>query len=452
MDNSRPRILVEPSGYACLNIGDIAMLQVTVSRLRALWPLAEIRVFTSAPDRLAAYCPSAVAVPTDGRRAWFNDRYLFGPLDRLVPKRGRARLLARARAIRRRHPRLAEALLRCGLRIKGRNPASVSDFLRELRSADLLVVSGGGSITDAFGVHALNLLEVLAIVHGRGTPTALFGQGLGPADDPRLRQQMAAVLPSARLLALREDVTGQQFIGGRMPGRVLTTGDDAIELAYSARRSDLGNAIGVNLRIADYSEIEDGMIAPVGTTLVAAARKYRVALVPVPIAMDRDTSDVDSVVRLLGESFESAEGARDLRTPLQVIEQVGRCRVLVTGSYHAAVFALSQGIPAICLAGSAYYRAKFQGLAAQFATGCEVVHLDNPDLAVTLPRAIDRAWDEASTVRPTLLDAAVRQIALSHSAYRRLYEELTRKTVRGLSERGSAVLWHRACEGSEGTN
>jgi colanic acid/amylovoran biosynthesis protein len=452
MDSSRPRILVEPSGYGCLNIGDIAMLQVTVSRLRVLWPEADIRVFTSAPDRLASYCPSAVPVRTDGRRAWFDDRYLFGPLDRLVPKRGRVRLFAIARALRARRPWLAKALLRCKLRIKGRSPAVVSDFLRELYAADLLVVSGGGSINDAFGVHAINLLEVLALVQRRGTPTVLFGQGLGPADDPFLRKRIADVLPGARLLALREDVTGQQFVPEGMAGAVLTTGDDAIELAHSARRSDLGHAIGVNLRVAEYSEIEDVMIPHVRAALVSAAERYRTAFVPVPIALDRDTSDVDSVARLLEGRCDSLDRARELVTPAQVIEQVGRCRLVVTGSYHAAVFALAQGVPVIGLARASYYHAKFRGLAAQFGVGCESVSLDDPHVTTSLSAAIDRAWNGAPVWRAPLLEAASRQIDLSQSAYRRLYEELTNEAAPDVTARGSAVLWHHACEGPEGTN
>ena len=39
----RPRLLVEPGSYAMLNLGDVAMLQVCVERLRELWPGALIR-------------------------------------------------------------------------------------------------------------------------------------------------------------------------------------------------------------------------------------------------------------------------------------------------------------------------------------------------------------------------------------------------------------------------
>ena len=56
------RILVDQSGYGLLNLGDVAMLQGCVARLRQQWPTAEIRVIAHSPDRLQRYCPDTIAV------------------------------------------------------------------------------------------------------------------------------------------------------------------------------------------------------------------------------------------------------------------------------------------------------------------------------------------------------------------------------------------------------
>src|SRR6266568_1934493 len=77
------RILVDHSGYDLLNIGDVAMLQSCVTRLRMQWPAAEIMVIATDPGRLAAYCPGTIAI---GRT--FADL----PYLRLVPRK--ARLIA----------------------------------------------------------------------------------------------------------------------------------------------------------------------------------------------------------------------------------------------------------------------------------------------------------------------------------------------------------------------
>ena len=50
-------------------------------------------------------------------------------------------------------------------------------------------------------------------------------------------------------------------------------------------------------------------------------------------------------------------------SPEDVINCIARTRLVLTGSYHAAVFALAMGRPAICVAASGYYRSKFYGLA-----------------------------------------------------------------------------------------
>ena len=78
-----------------------------------------------------------------------------------------------------------------------------------------------------------------------------------------------------------------------------------------------------------------------------------------------------------------------------LIKQTARCRIVVTGAYHAAVFALAQGIPVVCLSNSPYYLAKFQGLEDLFGLGCATVRLSEPDLPARLAAAIERTWNSA---------------------------------------------------------
>jgi Polysaccharide pyruvyl transferase len=117
---------------------------------------------------------------------------------------------------------------------------------------------------------------------------------------------------------------------------------------------------------------------------------------------------------------EEDDDALPLDTPRSVIDRVGSCRIVVTGSYHGAVFALGQGIPAVALIKSPYYAAKMSGVADQFGTGCELVSLDRSDLPSALRAAIDRAWDSADRVREPLLRAAAEQVRRGRAAYARL--------------------------------
>jgi colanic acid/amylovoran biosynthesis protein len=125
-----------------------------------------------------------------------------------------------------------------------------------------------------------------------------------------------------------------------------------------------------------------------------------------------------------GDDAELAH-AEGLRTPIDLIRQIQRCRVVMTGSYHAGVFALANGIPTIGLAKSAYYVDKFLGLADMFGSGCEVVRLDQQDHPEALRRALDRLWHAAPEIRPALLASAEQQIAAGHAAYRRISDLVT---------------------------
>jgi len=141
----------------------------------------------------------------------------------------------------------------------------------------------------------------------------------------------------------------------------------------------------------------------------------------VPISRYYGFEDARAIQEVLKGYDESSDGGQSLDTPLKVIGQVSRCRIVVTGAYHSAVFALSQGIPTVCLAKSAYFVDKLMGLADQFGTGCEVVLLDS-DLAENLRACLEKTWNSALEVRPSLLAAAREQIRVGQDAYKRLGE------------------------------
>ena len=167
-----------------------------------------------------------------------------------------------------------------------------------------------------------------------------------------------------------------------------------------------GEAIGVNMRVAGYSEVEDVQVQAVKRALHEAAKRLRAPLLPVPISLPPNTSDPDTIRELLDGCEGSEDGGAGLDTPLKIIRQIGRCRMVVTGSYHAGVFALSQGIPVIGLANSAYYRDKFLGLANQFSVGCETVFLHDQNLEDVLKERVRAAWESLESVRPQLIEAA----------------------------------------------
>ncbi len=129
---------------------------------------------------------------------------------------------------------------------------------------------------------------------------------------------------------------------------------------------------------------------------------------------------MESIAKLLGPARWPARRALDVDALEDVLEQGSRCRVVVTGSYHAAVFALSQGIPVVGIGDSLHYMTKLRGLAYQFGDACTIVAVRDEDFRQRVADAIDHAWAAAEEVRPGLLDAAADQIEAGRAAYRRL--------------------------------
>jgi polysaccharide pyruvyl transferase WcaK-like protein len=410
------------------NLGDVAMLQVAVTRLKRLWPSASIEVLTESPDNLAIYCPGARPVSRVGRDLWLTDNFLLGQYHKFLPKWISSRSSELRRALWLRWPAILKLMvrLRLSLRDRGNVRDDLMAFLEAMEKADLFIVCGSGGFADSTRDWDMPILGMLEIAIQRNIPAAILGQGMGPLNDPEVLSRMKSVLPAVNLITLRGSRGGPQLLEslGVTPSHVPTTGDEAIELAYGARSEKLGQGVGVNLRVASYSEVDNGVVEIIRPVLQNFARRHNAHMIPVPIAFHPWAYDHQTIRQLLAGFDDQSDGGECLDSPLKIIQQVGLCRVVVTGAYHAAVFALAQGIPAVCLANAPYYVAKFLGLEDQFGLGCETVLLDAPDLPEKLGSAIERAWQSAEMVRLPLLRAAQRQIELSWGAYERVKDML----------------------------
>jgi polysaccharide pyruvyl transferase WcaK-like protein len=441
-----PRILIENSEYWLLNMGDLAMLDVTVTRFRARWPGARIGVMTDAPELLRAYFPGVDPIVPWGSSVWSAAGPLARSLEALGPRvagpydiarvTAEAWLRRKARGARRE----ADRLLRSasphlwpgrsarvpdgdgGVTAAGAAGARLApNTALAVASSSLVVGLGGGYLTDADPVQTARAFDLFEHASSRGLPTALLGQGIGPIEDPAVLSRAAEVLPHVDVIALREGRRGPALLErtGVPSSRVLVTGDDAIELAYSQRPDGLGHDLGVCLRVADYSPVSAEARATVAACLRSLADELRSDLVPVIISAVH-SEDRRSTLPLVRGSGRARPPLHRFPRPQDVAAQVGGCRVMVTGAYHAAVFALSQGVPVVALTSSSYYDDKFLGLAGMFGTGLELIRLDGDDLAERLPEAVRSAWAGAPGSRSALLTRAAEQIELSRAAFQRV--------------------------------
>lgn len=413
------RILLDPGTYNCLNLGDLAMLQVAVRRLRLMAPAATIQVLTDGQAALARHCPDAEPLSSTAKRLWFDDAVVLPRGQRYLPKailNALRRIKVSARNL---CPSLLSTLFRLAQPHSQRRDFEA--FIRGFYSADCVVVCGQGFLADHVREHAVAVLNMLRTAVHRKIPCAMFGQGIGPLSDTAVLSLCREVLPKVDLLSLRERASGVPLLQAmHVPEeRYSVSGDDAIELAYTSSENAAGTGLGVNVRIAPSAGVDDSFLDILRPLLTQFICDRPISLIPLPIAHDHQLRDVRNIQRLVQGLGSASNGGRHLETTHSLIGETSRCRIVLTGAYHAAVFALAQGIPAICLVGSSYFRVKFSGLAGQFGDGCAVVSLDDPMFKKHLLETLRYMWECAEAFRIPLRRAACRQLIDSYRAYNR---------------------------------
>lgn len=416
------RILVEQSGHPLMNLGDVSMLQVTVERLSRLWSNPYIEVLTSSPERLASFCPYAKPLSTIGQTFWHLP--ILGKFHKLLPDPLANYWYETEWDLRHKFPHIFQKLIQLKLKNTPFYLNNINLFLEAIQKADLVVCSGGGYITDEFPQNTSMALGILGIANNLGKTTVMLGQGFGPLKNSRLRSQAKAVLPNVDLITLREKHASLPLLTslGVSHERVITTGDDSIELAYNLRPLELGYGIGINLRMAKYASVSLDIFNTIRLAIQTVVKNKNIPAIPIPISeYDSDAETINQL--LIGlEKYTSQEQEQNnyLHTPEAIIKQVGKCRIVLTGSYHAGVFALAQGISVVGLAQSQYYVDKFLGLADQFGHGCQVVFLNEDKLFEKLIDAINLCWENSFVIREKLLESAFNQIKLSYQEYEKI--------------------------------
>ena len=406
------------------NVGDISMLQVAVDRLHDLFPNARNNGLTESSENLLRFCPDATPLDNRGRALWFSDGVVPGRYRNLTPGRVVNFLVQVKRTIRLRFPALLRALLmkRLMRQNRSKDAESVEAFTRALQKADLVVICGAGGFYDGCQAWNMDILDLIEASSQRNIPAVLLGQGFGPLTNPLVLKRAAKILPLASFITLRGGRGSLDLLRliGIPESKVQTTGDEALELAYASRSRECGQALGINIRFLASAWTDQNDLESIRPVLHEFARRHNVLLIPLPIAIHLGTRDDLAIKQLLIGFDEQSNGGENLDTPLKVIKQAARCRVVVTGAYHAAVFALGQGIPVVALAKSDYFAKKLLGLEDQFGEGCQTILLTEPDLPARLQNAIEKAWQNFDRLREPLQALTLKQIELSRRSYDRL--------------------------------
>ena len=142
-----------------------------------------------------------------------------------------------------------------------------------------------------------------------------WARGLGRFKASGCARGAAAVLPKVQMIALREGRASEPNLWalGVAPERIVTTGDDAVEMAFCNHPQSLGDGIGFNLRMADYSAVslKDGR--RVAEIVRMFAQPHGAPVIPLPVSRAEEEADMETFRRLMPD----AEGGQPRRLPLQ---------------------------------------------------------------------------------------------------------------------------------------
>lgn len=417
-------LLIENSGYHLRNLGDAAMLQAACRLILNHRPNARVRVFTTNPDRLTMLCPGVEPITPLGQSAWLSAKCYPLPR-RLLPQSLCDVLFVNEKDYKYAYPEKALARMQRRGDYQQYHAEKVESWLAAIAWTDAVVATGGGYFTDAFGGHLEGLLHTVRWAQHKGKTTAFFGQGLGPLQSKRLRRLAGTALGVARCVSLREGLDGLTL--GKSLGCNTAdwkvTGDDAfVGLCSFKPTLNSGDILGINLRVASYAGVDKAAF-----TVLAEALEYtRAALggmwMPLPVDLCPTRGDAPQTLSLLAEETLSPN-YRLPTVPQDLVNLVSHCRAVITGSYHAAVFALALGTPVVAFAANAYYASKFKGLKTFFGDGVLIIDPTAVGLKSTLMEAVRSQWDMPNIQREHLVERA-RGIADSVTSF---YQEFLDK-------------------------
>jgi polysaccharide pyruvyl transferase WcaK-like protein len=402
------------------NLGDVAMLKVAYNRIRKFFPEAQILILTKDPRLVLKEFHDVIPLNVSCKQAWFSAK-LFPIPFRIVPIKIRRKIEYFENFLTLNYPIITIWLKNKSSMIRG-NSNEVRKFSDALRESNIVIVSGGGLINDYSKILAIELLDELAIAKRLGKRTAIFGLGLGPISNNAILKKIKNVFPSLDICGLREGIEGPKILKSLDVSlrNVVISGDDAIELALnSSETNPVQRFIGVNFRMSLRSQLETDKLSVIKEILIDLKERVNLELIALPVYIKNPGSDISSLRKFFGEGDLRISDPMKIKEPEELIKLIGKCKIVISGSYHSAVFALSQGIPVVAIASTNYYLHKFVGLANQFHTGCEVVDLKSPTFAYEFNSSIQEVLCITEDQKKEMKSQANEQVKISYDIYQR---------------------------------
>jgi polysaccharide pyruvyl transferase CsaB len=236
--------------------------------------------------------------------------------------------------------------------------------LRVIKQSDAVLSGGGGLLQDVTSFRSLMYyLAIMAVAQSLGKPLIIFAQGFGPVRTKTGRLLTRLILRHAQLITLRDIDSSRDLASlGISGGKVHVTADPAFLLEPAP--AERGHEILKSLAIDGVNRERKPLVAvslrpwpkhyepgPMWTApecyaeaLDAIAEKTKARIVLVPMYPRQDSPVLDAVSKAMKTPAPIVDNVTD---PKDTMALLGCCDLVIGMRLHAAVFAVSSGVPAI---------------------------------------------------------------------------------------------------------
>lgn len=375
------KLLVDHGAYG--NLGDTAMIEGVVLRLKSILPEAEIFVVDSQSLKTVIW-----DFPGVFRQKEYNEyivKSFFMNIFAGVPFFRRYRNCWRKVSRKITLWSLGRFFPAGSLSIanysKTENKSiKLSEFCEQF---DALHIVGGGNLTDTFLEELFKKSCLLLTFAEQDKPIVLTGQQIGPFKSNILKKALCRVLRKSNFVGLREPIDSLSFCQkAHIDAKQFEVmGDDSFGLSpaddelilnlldqYGLKENEF---LAFNVRIAFYALEQKRHLQQIAVILDKIGIYFQMPIVIVPIALNPGDSDIVSGKELakLVRSAQILVMENNNLTPGLVKGILGKAFGVVGVSYHFCTFALSQGVPAVCIHDGDYYLQKARGLCGFWKDG-----------------------------------------------------------------------------------
>ncbi|PIR54034.1 hypothetical protein COU75_03050 [Candidatus Peregrinibacteria bacterium CG10_big_fil_rev_8_21_14_0_10_42_8] len=262
----------------------------------------------------------------------------------------------------------------------------------------------GGLITDEFTASLYRQCLLMHAFHKLRKPFYLYGVQCGPFTKTQLQKQATEAMQTATVCTVRSPDfpkdTGATFIHDMSMGIIPSPHTNEW---LQKHKIQPGKFLTYHMRSSFYNSSMRRYIPYYASLLTQLSQTLHMPLVHVPISLkesDNDRHWGTDIAKYLSkvDHFEIEDVT--LKDTALIKGIIGQSHGIIGVSYHACIFALSQGVPAINIHASKHYSHKAKGLVETFhddriSLCIPECHIENA-YAQCLSLFADAAFSEAS--------------------------------------------------------